>query len=139
MQQAKPHADVLGSVIGMLILLAGIGMLAYAFHTAYILFKSPLLGFEFLGSKSASTPAPINIGAAALEFVKDLVYLGFMTAIGSIASGKGIALYLGAIQFGEPKHPRGEAAPATSTTPSTPAPSTPTSTEAKPATNPQKG
>jgi len=105
MQQAKPHADLLGRVIGMLILLAGMGLLAVAFKNAYELFSSPISGLTFAANKTAAPP-PINIGAAVFDFVRQLVLLGFMTTIGSIASGKGIALYLGSVQWGEPRPAR---------------------------------
>jgi len=119
MQQAKPHADLLGRVIGMLILLAGMGLLALAFKNAYDLFSHPISGLEFASTKTAAPP-PINIGAAIFDFVRQLVLLGFMTTIGSIASGKGIALYLGAVQWGEPRPVRHEAAQPASTPPTTP-------------------
>lgn len=126
MQQVKPHADLLGRVIGMLILLAGMALLALAFKNAYDLFTRPISGLEFAAAKTAA-PAPMNIGAAVFAFVRQLVLLGFMTTIGSIASGKGIALYLGAVQWGEPRpHRVDQAQPA----------STPTTTPAEPAKSP---
>ena len=117
MQQAKPHADLFGRVIGTLILLAGIAMLAFVFKTANDLFYRPITGLEFLGSKSAAPP-PANIGAAALEFVKQLVYLGLMTVVGSLCAGKGITLYIGAVHWADghrPVHVEPAAAPAAST------------------------
>jgi hypothetical protein len=135
MQQTKPHADLLGRVIGMLILLAGMGLLAFAFKNAYTLFSQPISGLGFAANKTAATPAPLNIGAAVFDFVRELVLLGFMTTIGSIASGKGIALYLGAVQWGEPKHARVDRVE-----PAQPA-SAPSSTEPSktPAAKPQNG
>lgn len=104
MQQSKPHADIFGRVIGMLILLAGIAALAFVFNTANTLFHKPIVGLEFLYTKSSATPAPANMGAAVLEFVKQLVFLGLMTVVASIMAGKGIALYLGAIHWGQHAH-----------------------------------
>jgi len=133
MQQVKPHADLLGRVIGMLILLAGMALLAVAFKNAYDLFTKPITGLEFAAAKTAA-PAPINIGAAVFAFVRELVLLGFMTTIGSIASGKGIALYLGSVQWGEPRpHRVDPAQPA-------PAPAAPQPEQAKSsAAKPQNG
>jgi hypothetical protein len=127
MQQAKPHTDAFGRVMGTLILLAGIAMLIGAFYTANNWLHQPIKGLEFLGTKSQVAPPPANIGAAALEFVRELVILGFMTMIGSILAGKGIALYLGAIHWAETHRPSkptiAEPAPAPSTAkPDTPPP-----------------
>lgn len=101
MQQVKPHTDAFGRVVGTLILLVGIAMLIGAFYQANAWLHSPLRGFQFLDNTSQAAPPPANIGAAALEFVRELMILGFMTMIGSILSGKGISLYLGAIHWGD--------------------------------------
>ena len=138
MQQAKPHTDAFGRVMGTLILLAGIAMLIGAFYTANNWLHQPVKGLEFLGTKSPVAPPPANIGGAVLEFVRELVILGFMTLIGSILAGKGIALYLGAIHWSETHRPSrlGAVEPAPSTTapaPSTTAPA-PSSTAPAPST-----
>jgi hypothetical protein len=124
MQQSKPHTDWFGRVVGMLILVAGIALLGFVFNTANTLFHSPIKGFTFLNSQSTSAPPAANIGAAALEFVKQIVFLGLMTVVGSILAGKGIALYLGAIQWGETHHPSKPSHVDVEPRP-TPAPSTP--------------
>lgn len=121
----------MGRVVGMIILLGGIGLLAFAFNTAYHFFNTPIAGLGFIGNKTQATPPPVNIGAAVFQFVQQLILLGFEVGIGSILSGKGISLYLGAVQWGEPRPQVDRSEPAPETRPAqTSAPSTET---AKPA------
>jgi hypothetical protein len=139
MQQAKQHTDIFGRVMGTLILLVGIAMLIGAFYTANEWFHSTPKGLEFLDAKSSTAPPPVSIGAAALEFVKQLVFLGIMITSGSILSGKGIALYLGAIHWSDPHRPTKPVAPAETHQPAPASTAAETPTPSSAAAKPRNG
>jgi hypothetical protein len=108
MTQVKPHTDILGRILGIVILLAGIAMLVLVFTIANHLFRTPIVG---LASPSNASSAA-TIGMALAEFVKKLLMLAVMTVVGSLIASKGVDTYFHAIHWAQ-THPSQSAPPST--------------------------
>ena len=94
---AKPHADLTGRLLALLVFLTGVGMLVFVFVTALHLFQSPVPGLEPLHTPGAPPPPAANIGTALADFARRLLLLMVMTLAGSLLASKGAHLYFGTI------------------------------------------
>ena len=97
--QSTTKSDVLGRALGVLILLAGVGMLGFVFWKAYGLFQTPAgdaLGLRFTGDPKRD-PGGAQIGAQFGVLLFRMGYLFLMSLAGSLLAQKGINLYFSAL------------------------------------------
>lgn len=93
MPVAKPHIDLPGRLVAMLVFLSGIAILVFVFFTALHLFQSSVPGLEPLQTPGAAPPPAANIGTSLAAFARQLLLLGVMTLAGSLLASKGAHLY----------------------------------------------
>ncbi|MGO8670316.1 MAG: hypothetical protein ACLQVD_02965 [Capsulimonadaceae bacterium] len=94
MLQSKTHSDLLGRLTGIVILLAGVGLLGMVFTYANHLFHSPIAGLSSIDR--SQPPTAQAVGGAVGQFLGQIVLLGLMTAIASVIAGKGVDMYFAA-------------------------------------------
>ena len=84
--------DILGRILGLLIIIAGVVMLFYVFQYALKLFTSDTLGLQVPAGKKEATEALSILGVSALSLFIRIALLFLMSIIGSIITSKGIQL-----------------------------------------------
>ena len=92
--------DATGSIVGLLVFLAGVGLLGLTFKFAYDLFQVPHA--KALGLERGRTIDAGATGGGLLDVVIQLGVLLVMAVVGSMLANKGIGLYSGSL------HPREE-------------------------------
>jgi hypothetical protein len=86
--------DAVGTLVGLLVFLAGIGLIGFTFYLAYDLFTTPpqtTVGIE--------VGKPMNLSGAAgslLTVVVRIVMLAVMAVLGSVVANRGVRLYAAA-------------------------------------------
>jgi hypothetical protein len=86
-------------MIGMVVFLAGVGLLALVFSLAYNLFTTPpatALGLNFTGDPKKD-PTFAVIGTQFAGLLIRIGYLAVMSVVGSMVANKGINLYFSAL------------------------------------------
>ncbi len=87
----REYRDPFGSILGILIFLAGVGLLGLTFWIAYGLFKVPPA--ETLGVKP-NTPLNVNeAGRSLMQMLFRMFMLLVMCIVGSVIANRGIKLY----------------------------------------------
>ena len=85
--------DLTGRILGILVFLAGIGVLAGVFAIAYTFFTSQSSVLPISSdAKMVASPAS-QLGAAAVAMLARILSLALMAAVGSIIAGKGLQMY----------------------------------------------
>lgn len=83
-------------ILGILVFLGGVGLLAFAFVTAYDWFTDPSAGLQVVPGPGSSEPATTSIGTSALRLFIRLALLLIMTIIGSLIASRGVQIYFAA-------------------------------------------
>lgn len=86
--------DKKGKIIGITVFFLGIALLLFVFGLAFVMFTPSFSKLIQLNEISAS-----KLGNAIIELILKITLLFIMTIAGSIISGKGIQLYLGASEI----------------------------------------
>jgi len=88
--------SLVARILGIVVFLGGVGLLAFAFFTAYEWFTDPSAGLQMVPGPSSAVPATTNLGASALRLFIRLGLLLIMTIIGSLIAGRGVQIYFAA-------------------------------------------
>jgi len=83
-------------ILGIVVFLGGVGLLAFAFFTAYNWFTDPHAGLQIVPGPGSTEPATTSIGTSALRLLIRLALLLIMTIIGSLIAGRGVQIYFAA-------------------------------------------
>jgi hypothetical protein len=83
-------------ILGIVVFLGGVGLLAFAFFTAYNWFTDPYAGLQIVPGPGSTEPATTSIGTSALRLLIRLALLLIMTIIGSLIAGRGVQIYFAA-------------------------------------------
>jgi hypothetical protein len=89
--QERVPRDWFGSAVGLAIFLAGIGLLAFTFYQAYLLFEVPPRAA--LGMKDGQPIDFSNVSASAFALISRILLMIVMAAVGSVIANRGIAMY----------------------------------------------
>ncbi len=89
-------------ILGILVFLVGIGLLAFAFVTAYNWFTDPSAGLQMVPGPSSTVPATTTMGTSALRLFIRLALLLIMTIIGSLIASRGAQIYFAASEQKRP-------------------------------------
>lgn len=104
------HGDLIGRVVAVLVLSAGIAALAFVFVLAVHLFESPVPGLGLPVPAGGTPPSAANIGVSLALLFRQLAILAVMILAGSLLASNGVRLYLGSIIPHHPVHVSSEAA-----------------------------
>lgn len=86
-------------MLGLLVFLAGVGVLVWVFLAANRLFNTPAPPLPVAAPANAANPGPspfVAIGASFGELVQRLLVLLLMSVAGSVVASKGVQLYFAA-------------------------------------------
>lgn len=89
--------DILGSILGILVLLSGIGLLIFVFVLAYSFFNSPA-GQLATSKLGADISATTSLGHSAINLLVRIALLIVMMIIGSLLAGRGAQLYFASLE-----------------------------------------
>lgn len=107
-EEPKLRSDWLGSLIGLLVFLSGIGLLIATFNLAFSLFSVP----PSVALTDAETKAVdlARAGETLGSIVIKMLLLLVMCVVGSVVANRGIRLYVSCRVPPPPKEPAGEPA-----------------------------
>ena len=88
--------DLVGRIVGMLVFLAGIGILVFVFIAAYQYFNSNAIILKPSAPATATTPATTRLGESAVLLFGRIALLIVMAIAGSQVASRGIQLYFAA-------------------------------------------
>lgn len=86
-------------IVGLLVFLAGVGILVWVFLEANRLFHAPAPPLPAAPPANAANPGPspfIAIGASFSDLLRRLLLLLLMSVAGSVIASKGVQLYFAA-------------------------------------------
>lgn len=86
-------SDTVARVLGMVIFIAGIGVLVFVFIMAYRMFTAPNMGLAVAPGAEGGPSSVQNLGSSALVMVLRIALLFIMALVGSLIAGRGIQLY----------------------------------------------
>lgn len=99
------RGDVLaGRILGIVVFLAGVGLLVFVFSLTYSFFNAPAGQLQPVPSPGADVPATTQLGESALMLFARIGLLVVMTIIGSLLAGRGAQLYFAAAGSRRPPH-----------------------------------
>ncbi len=99
----RPHRDIFGSIVGLLVFLGGIALLLLTFQLAYGLYNvPPAQALKVSGAKVMDFAATGNSLIGILVKTVLLVIMGFVS---SLVSKRGIHLYSNALVRNAPPLP----------------------------------
>jgi len=102
-------------IVGLLVFLAGVGLLVWVFVMANRLFHAPAPPLPAAPSPNAANPGPspfLAIGAGFSDLLRRLLLLLLMSVAGSVIASKGIQLYFAARPLAAGSGAPSEATPA---------------------------
>ena len=85
--------DLTGRILGLIVFLAGIGVLAVVFVFAYGFFTSQSCGVQIPAGPDAEAAPTSELGASAVVILAKILSLIVMAIVGSIIAGRGMQLY----------------------------------------------
>jgi hypothetical protein len=97
--------DILGRILGLLIIIAGVMILFFVFQHALALFTSDDLGLKMPEGKKEAANALGALGVSALQLFARIALLFVMSIVGSIVASKGIQLMFASRCAEPPKKP----------------------------------
>ena len=98
--------DLTGRILGIIVFLAGIGVLAVVFVFAYTFFTSPSCGVQIPSGADAQAAPTSELGASAVVILAKMLSLIVMAIVGSIIAGKGMQLYFTATRSADDTTPK---------------------------------
>lgn len=103
---ASGKRDALGSFLGIVTFLGGVGLLLFVFQRAYVLFETPQQ--DALGLKGAKSIDFGMVGNSLTNIIVRIVLLLVMGIVGSLIANRGITMYTHSRHLGEHPHPSKE-------------------------------
>ncbi|MHB9035507.1 MAG: hypothetical protein ACYC64_02490 [Armatimonadota bacterium] len=100
--------DLVGRIVGMLVFLAGVGILVFVFVAAFQYFNSNAILLKPATPASETLPATSRLGESALLLFGRIALLIVMAIAGSQVASRGIQLYFAATS---PRRPSTAALP----------------------------
>ncbi len=94
-----PSHDWPVRIVGLLVFLAGVGVLVWVFVMANRLFNAPAPPLPAAPPANAANPGPspfLAIGASFSDLLRRLLLLLLMSVAGSVIASKGVQLYFAA-------------------------------------------
>ena len=91
MNQHRLPRDILGSLLGILVFLAGIGLLLITFKIAWELFTTPPQ--DALGLKAGQPIDVSKVGSTFIGQIMRVLLLLVMAVVGSLIANRGVQLY----------------------------------------------
>lgn len=82
---------MLGSILGILVFLGGVGLLGWTFQLAYTFFSVPPT--DALGLAGAKALDPAKAGNSVTALLIRILLLFVMAFVGSMVANRGIAMY----------------------------------------------
>jgi hypothetical protein len=101
-ERSMHKGDLLGRVIGIVVFLAGIGLLSFVFATAYSWFSAPSAALPTAPTPGSTAPATAQLGSSAVNMIEKIALLIVMTIVGSLLAGRGVQLYFASINAKPP-------------------------------------
>ncbi len=87
----RPHRDILGSLMGILVFLGGVGLLVLTFKLAYSLYNiPPAQALKLNGSKAIDFA---STGSSLVGILIKTILLMIMGFVSSLVAKRGIHLY----------------------------------------------
>lgn len=125
-QHHSPPAPTAARLLGLLVFVAGVGLLFFVFLAAKSLFDAPPPAIPTpspaaaTGTNSAAPSAVAEIGVAFSQLLRRILLLLLMCIAGSVIASKGIQLFFAAQGSPEPAPTAQKKAPASPTKPDAP-------------------
>ena len=117
-------------IVGLLVFLAGVGLLAWVFVMANRLFHAPAPPLPAVPPPNTANPGPspfLAIGAGFSDLLQRLLLLLLMSVAGSVIASKGVQLYFAARPLTLPADTPPPAGPTVAPAAKPPAPTPPKS------------
>ncbi|MCE5324175.1 hypothetical protein LLG46_12795 [bacterium] len=97
--------DLTGRIIGMLVFLAGVGILVFVFVAAFQYFNSNAIVLKPAAPVSATQTTTSRLGESVVLLMGRIALLIVMAIAGSQVASRGIQLYFAATGFRRPTMP----------------------------------